>query len=363
VNVVSSLNNLLKCTYPNFEIIFVDDGSKDDTYKVVKEAFDNEPKIKIFTKINGGKASALHFGIEHCGSDYLVCIDADTKLLPDAVSMLMQNFNNENVGAVAGVVKVGNEINILTKWQSIEYTSSQNFDRKGFGYLNAITVIPGAIGAFSRKSLNDAGGFATDTLAEDCDLTIRILRAGDIVAIESRAIALTEAPETVKQFMRQRFRWSFGVMQTFWKNKDALFNNKYKSLAWVALPDMLLFKYIIPFFSPIADFLMLFTIIIGIIDPTDQSNIQSLQKMGNYYLIFLIVDALIALIAFAFEKEKPWKLIWLIPQRLIYRWLMLIVLFRSFRRALKGELQHWGVLKRTGNVKEIHSVAMQAKPY
>lgn len=358
VNAVSSLNNLLKCTYPNFEIIFVDDGSKDDTYKIVKDAFDNEPLIKIYTKPNEGKASALNFGIEHCNSDYVVCIDADTKLLPNAVKMLMKNFSNEKVGAAAGVVKVGNEINILTKWQSIEYISSQNFDRKGFAYLNAITVIPGAIGAFSVKALNNAGGFATDTLAEDCDLTIRILRAGYIVVNEPKAIALTEAPETVKQFMKQRFRWSFGVMQTFWKNKDALFNNQYKSLGWVALPDMLIFKYIIPLFSPIADLIMLFTIIMAIIDPTNLSNMDNLKKMCDYYLVFLLVDTFIAAIAFAFEKEKPWKLIWIIPQRLIYRWLMLIILFKSFRRAVKGELQHWGVLKRTGNVKDIHTIPM-----
>ena len=187
----------------------------------------------------------------------MICIDADTKLLPDAVRMLMRNFADSRVGAVAGVVKVGNEINLLTRWQSIEYISSQNFDRKGFSYLNAITVVPGAIGAFKKEALEKAGGFTVDTLAEDCDITIRILRAGYIVANEPKAISYTEAPETLKQFMKQRFRWSFGVMQTFWKQKDALFNNKYKALGWVALPDILLFKYIVPLFTPIADFLML----------------------------------------------------------------------------------------------------------
>lgn len=342
VNAVSSLENLLQCDYPNFEIIFVNDGSTDNTYQKVKNAFPNHPKLKLLNKPNGGKASALNFGIENTTSKYVICVDADTKLLPNAVTQLMQHFNNEHVGAVAGIVKVGNENNLLTKWQSIEYISSQNFDRKGFAYINAITVVPGAIGAFSKKALKDAGGFTTDTLAEDCDLTIRILRAGYIVANEPKAISYTEAPESLKQFSKQRFRWSFGVLQTFWKHKDALFNNKYKALAWVALPDILLFKYIVPFFTPIADFIML----IGLL--TDNR-----EKIGGYYLIFLLVDALIAGLAFAFDKEKPYKLIWLIPQRLIYRWLMLIVLFRSFKRAIKGELQNWGVLKRTGKMKNI----------
>ena len=141
--------------------------------------------------------------------------------------------------------------------------------------------------------------------------------------------------------MKQRFRWSFGVMQVFWKHKELLFNTRRKALGLIALPDILLFKYIIPIFTPIADLLMLIGLYTG-----------NAEKIGAYYLVFILVDAATASIAFAFAQEKPWKLVWLIPQRLIYRWLMLVVLFRSFRRAIKGELQHWGVLKRTGNVKD-----------
>jgi cellulose synthase/poly-beta-1,6-N-acetylglucosamine synthase-like glycosyltransferase/spore germination protein YaaH/peptidoglycan/xylan/chitin deacetylase (PgdA/CDA1 family) len=344
VNAVNSLNNLLKCDYPNFEIIFVNDGSKDSTYEKVFAAFEHHPKVKVFDKPNGGKASALNHGIAQSHADFVVCIDADTKLKPDAVSMMMRHFIDEKVGAVAGVVKVGNEVNLLTRWQSIEYITSQNFDRKAFAYINAITVVPGAIGAFRKDALDKAGMFTSDTLAEDCDLTVRILRCGYIVANESNAVAYTEAPETTRQFMKQRFRWSFGVMQTFWKNRDVLFNTKYKALGWFAFPDILLFKYIIPLFAPLADFLMIIGLFAGE---------ETRDKIGKYYLIFLAVDTFIALIAFAFDKVKPWKVVWIIPQRIIYRWIMLLVLFRAMRRALKGELQHWGVLKRTGNVKEV----------
>jgi cellulose synthase/poly-beta-1,6-N-acetylglucosamine synthase-like glycosyltransferase/spore germination protein YaaH/peptidoglycan/xylan/chitin deacetylase (PgdA/CDA1 family) len=348
VNAVSSLENLLRCDYPNFNIIFVDDGSTDHTYKNVFTAFEFHPKVKVFNKINGGKSSALNFGIDKTDAPFVVCIDADTQLLPDAVSKLMANFRDENVGAVAGMVKVGNEVNWLTKWQSIEYTISQNFDRKGFAYPNAITVVPGAIGAFKKDVIIEVGGFTSDTLAEDCDITIRILRAGYIVANEPNAFAYTEAPEKLSQFFKQRYRWTFGVMQTFWKHKDTLFNLRYKALAWVALPDILLFKYIIPFFSPIGDLLM----ILGLFS-------ESRGKIATYYIVFLIFDAMIAGVAFFFEKERPWKLLWLIPQRLIYRWLMLVVLFRSYKRAIKGELQHWGVLKRTGNVRGVGVVFEQ----
>jgi hypothetical protein len=137
-------------------------------------------------------------------------------------------------------------------------------------------------------------------------------------------------------------RWSFGVMQAFWKHKEWLFNNTKKSLGWVALPDMLLFKYIIPFFTPFADFFMIIGLMTGNAD-----------KIGFYFLIYVIVDSLIASISFAFEKQNPAKLIWLVPQRLIYRWLMMYVFFKAIKRAIKGELQVWGVLKRTGNVRDL----------
>jgi cellulose synthase/poly-beta-1,6-N-acetylglucosamine synthase-like glycosyltransferase/spore germination protein YaaH/peptidoglycan/xylan/chitin deacetylase (PgdA/CDA1 family) len=348
VNAVSSLENLLRADYPNFEIIFVDDGSKDETYEKVKTAFASNPNVRVLTKPNGGKASALNFGIQQSEAPFVICIDADTKLLKDAVSKLMMHFgevqyhNGKKVGAVAGNVKVGNTVNLLTRWQSVEYISSQNFDRKAFAYLNAITVVPGAIGAFRKSALEEAGGFTTDTLAEDCDLTIRMLRCNYIIANENDAIAMTEAPETVKMFIKQRFRWSFGVMQTFWKNRDMLFSSRNKVLGWIALPNILLFQYVIPSIIPLADLVMLLGIWFG-----------NGPRIATYYLIFLLVDLGVAILAFSFEKEKLTKLIWLIPQRLVWRWLLWYVLFKSFRRAIKGELQNWGVLKRTGNVKEI----------
>ena len=351
VNIVSSINNLLRCDYPNFNIVFIDDGSKDATWEMVTQHFSKEPLVKLFTKPNGGKASALNIGLSKTAAPYVVCIDADTKLAPNAVRLLMKHFlmqptdSKAEIGAVAGIVKVGNEVNVLTRWQSIEYITSQNFDRKGFAYANAISVVPGAIGAFKREAIIEAGGFTTDTLAEDCDLTIRILRAGYIVANEPKAIAYTEAPESLKMFMKQRYRWSFGVMQTFWKHRDLLFTNKPKSVGWIILPDTLIFKYIIPFFSPIADVLM----IIGLFT-------ENAGKIFWYYLLFTVVDITIAAISFLFEKENPLKLVWLIPQRIIYRWIMLLILYQSLKRALKGELQNWGVLKRTGNVKDIATV-------
>ncbi|HXR82734.1 MAG TPA: glycosyltransferase [Hanamia sp.] len=349
VNCIRTINSLLAQTYPKIEIIFVDDGSKDQTFNRVREEFKNNPKVHVYTKINGGKASALNFGIEKSIADFVVCIDADTQLKTDAVMLLMKKFNEENVAAVAGNVKVGNEVNMITRWQSIEYITSQNFDRRAFDLLNCITVIPGAIGAFRKDAILIAGGFTKDTLAEDCDLTMRLLRNGYVVRNCTAAISYTEAPETFKQFLKQRFRWSFGVMQCFWKHRDTIFNSKYKNFGMIAMPNILIFQIILPILAPLADIILVLSLLaasFGIV-------VASIPHIILYYFIFTLVDIAGAALAFAYEKENHLKLIWMLPQRLIYRQLMYYILLKSFSKAIKGELQGWGALKRTGSVKEV----------
>ena len=152
---------------------------------------------------------------------------------------------------------MGNTPTLLTKWQSLEYITAQNFDRRAFALVNAITVVPGAIGAFRKEAIQNAGGFTMDTLAEDCDLTIRLLRTGYRVENCAEAIAVTKAPETLNQFMKQRFRWSYGIMQAFWKNKDALFRRRYGGLGMVALPNILIFQILLPLLAPMADMMLI----------------------------------------------------------------------------------------------------------
>lgn len=342
VNIVRTVDNLKQQDYPALHIYLVDDGSKDHTLGKVMEKFGNDGKVTVLAKKNGGKASALNYGIAACKTDFVVCVDADTQLQADAVSRLMKHFIADEagrVGAVAGNVKVGNQRNMLTYWQAIEYTTSQNFDRMAYSSINAVTVVPGAIGAFRKKALEAVGGFTTDTLAEDCDLTMSINEHGYVIENENYAVAMTEAPETLRQFVRQRIRWSFGVMQTFWKHRSSLFARSKGGFGLWAMPNMLIFQYIIPTFSPLADILMLFGLFTG-----------NAWQIFLYYLLFLLVDASVSIMAYLFEHERLWVLLWIIPQRFFYRWIMYYVLFKSYLKAIKGELQTWGVLKRTGNV-------------
>jgi cellulose synthase/poly-beta-1,6-N-acetylglucosamine synthase-like glycosyltransferase/spore germination protein YaaH/peptidoglycan/xylan/chitin deacetylase (PgdA/CDA1 family) len=340
VNAVASLQRLLALDYPNYDVLFVDDGSKDETLNRVNAALGAEQKLRLLSKPNGGKASALNYGLDRTDASIVLCIDADTQLNKDVLRRMVPHFEDASVAAVAGNVKVGNRINLLTRWQHIEYVTSQNFDRLAFARLNAITVVPGAIGAFRKSALDAAGGFTTDTFAEDCDLTLRLIREGHKVTYDNTALAFTEVPESVSMFLRQRFRWTFGVMQAFWKHRECLFKNSCSSLGWVVLPNILFFQILIPLPTPFAGLYLLMSLAGG----------QSPQLLW-YYFAFLSIDYAVAIMSFSFEGERLRPLVWLLLQRIVYRWLMLSVLFKAIRRAIRGAQQSWGVLKRTGKVR------------
>lgn len=342
LTVTRTIENLLKSDYPMFDIVFVDDGSKDQTFANVKAAFSNRNNVQILTKTNGGKASALNYGISQADGDILVCIDADTLLLPDAISKMVPYFVDEAVGAVAGNVQVGNTVNLLTQWQKMEYTTSQNFERRALDTVNAILVVPGAIGAFRKSALDQIKGFTTDTLAEDCDLTVRLHRAGFKVRSCNEAISLTEAPETLKMFMKQRFRWTFGMMQTFWKHRDLLFSPRHKNIGWIMLPNLLIFGFIIPLLSPIVDLLFL----IGLFS-------SHALFYAMMYVLFFLVDWMVSALAYRYDGQRftLWNASVLFVQRFAYRQIFFFILIKSYLKAMKGELASWGILKRTGNVK------------
>ena len=245
----------LNSIYPNLRVIVIDDGSKDRTLEVARRAFAAEEaagKVLILGKRNSGKAEALNYGIEHIGdAELFVGIDADTIIAPDAISRLVPHFINPKVGAIAGNAKVGNRVNLWTRWQALEYITSQNFERRAFDVLGAVSVVPGAIGAWRVSAVREAGGYHIDTVAEDADLTMALLRRGYRVEYEDMALAYTEAPTNANGLMRQRFRWSFGILQAVYKHRG-VFARK-GALGWVALPNILIFQILLPLVSPLID--------------------------------------------------------------------------------------------------------------
>ncbi len=346
--IVQTVQSVLLSDYANMHVIVVDDGSADSTLELLHANFGNNSYVQIIHQTNKGKAAALNNALSQARTEIVVTIDADTEVEPDAIRNLLRHFSDPKVGAVAGNVKVGNRSSWLTRWQALEYITSQNMEKRAFDLLNCITVVPGALGAWRREAIEAAGGITADTVAEDADLTIAIRRLGWRVTYDEYAIAWTEAPETPGVLIRQRFRWTFGTLQSFWKHSGTLFRPKYGTLGWVALPNIFIFQIVLPLISPIIDLMFLGTLLLWGLAQLHITQIPHLwttadvQRSVLFFLSFLIIDVLTCVIAFALERKEDWTL--LIPvllQRFYYRQLMYIVLFRSVKEAVSGRPVGW----------------------
>jgi cellulose synthase/poly-beta-1,6-N-acetylglucosamine synthase-like glycosyltransferase/peptidoglycan/xylan/chitin deacetylase (PgdA/CDA1 family) len=352
-----TLRSVLASTYPKLRVIVIDDGSKDRTLEIARTRFQNEiasGKVTVLTKPNSGKAEALNFGLQHVTEDFYIGIDADTVIAKEAIGRLIPHFADATVGAVAGNAKVGNRVNIWTRWQALEYITSQNFERRALDLLGAVTVVPGALGAWRTDLVRQAGGYHVNTVAEDADLTMNILRMGLRVIYEDRALAYTEAPVSARGLMRQRFRWSFGILQAVWKHRGALLRRG--SLGWFALPNILIFQILLPLVSPFIDVMFVVSVIWYFLDRHFHpyaANPASFQKLVIYFLSFLVIDFLASTLAFALERRDPrqhedyWLLadIWI--QRFTYRQVFSVVLFKTLKRAIDGRAFSWDKLERT----------------
>ncbi len=335
-------------------VIVIDDGSKDRTSTVVTESFGDEPRVRLLTLTNGGKARALNTALALVESEIVIALDADTQFQPLTIARLSRWFADPQLGAVAGNAKVGNRVNLVTRWQALEYITAQNLERRALARLNAMTVIPGAVGAWRTQTLRDAGGYPADTLAEDQDLTIAIQRAGWKIHYDQFAIALTEAPETFKGLAKQRFRWAFGTLQCLWKHRRVILSGKPRGLARVGLPQAILFQVLLASVSPIIDLALIVSIVetwLRVLAHGWAQTQTDLSRMATYWLVFTAVDMLAAIIAFALDRREKWSLLWLLlPQRIGYRQIMYYVVLKALVQAVRGPLVGWGKLERSGRV-------------
>lgn len=353
--VVETVRSLLAQRYDGLlDVIVIDDGSPDDTYALTRNTFAGDERVRVLTKRNGGKASALDYGMARARGEILVGLDADTVFEPDTITGLVAPLVDPRVGAVAGNAKVGNRINLVTRWQAIEYITSQNLERRAFAALNAITVVPGAVGAWRASAVRDAGGFSDDTLAEDQDLTIALRRRGWRIAFADDAIAWTEAPDTLRSLARQRFRWCFGTLQCAWKHRDTLLRPRYGTLGTVAMLNTWIFQLCLTALSPLADLLFLFSILsVGMIVRAHGATYgrADLQHLLSVYAVFNLVDVGVAMLALLMERGEDRRLGWLVVlQRFAYRQVMYWVVLRSVLAAFRGRLVGWGTLERKATV-------------
>ncbi len=360
------------------EVIVVDDGSKDDTAEKIAQfielktaevsncgpknckqglsGFQNQPsswvaenkklRLDLIRQTNQGKAHALRRGLMACREEIVVFLDADTHFEPQTIPALLAPFSRERTGAVAGHARVGNLRGWITQFQSLEYICGFNLDRRAYDLLNAITVVPGAISAFRRKAIYDAGGISGNTLAEDTDLTLSLHRARWRVAYAPEAFAWTEAPETIFTLVRQRLRWAFGTLQCLWKHRDMLFNIKFGALGWFALPSIWFFQVILVAAGPLVDLLLLISLFVG-----------NGGALIVYFVAFLITDFILAGLACRLDGEPLYSALYILPMRFLYRPLLSYVIWISIIRCLKGAWVEWGKLERKGSVQSPRAVS------
>ena len=358
--IVRTIRSVLNSDYKNLHVIVVDDGSKDRTAEVAREAYGAEiaaGRVMVLRKRNEGKAAALNYGLQYVDEEIYVGIDADTVIATDAISKLIPHFQDPRIGAMAGNAKVGNRINLWTRWQALEYITSQNFERRALDLFHIVTVVPGAIGAWRTAAVKAAGGYPLNTVAEDADLTMHLLEMPLRVDYEDRALAFTEAPGDARGLMRQRFRWSFGTLQAVWKHRAAFVRNK--AMGLFALPNILIFQMLLPLVSPFID--VMFAAGVGnyFIDRyyhPESASMASLEKLVAYFVGFLLIDFVTSSVAFSLERRHPackgdgWLLFHIWLQRFAYRQLFSLVLAKTLLRAIDGKPFNWEKLERTAKM-------------
>jgi len=318
------------------EIIVVDDGSTDDTAAIARGL--GIPDVYVITQPNTGKPGALNRGIAEARSEILVLVDGDTVFEPGTIERLVAPLSDPEIGAVSGNTKVGNRGGFIGGWQHLEYVMGFNLDRRMYDMLGIMPTVPGAIGAFRRQALRQVGWVSHDTLAEDTDLTMALCRTPWRIVYTADAIAWTEAPASLRQLWKQRYRWSYGTMQAMWKHRRAVIEHgRSGRFGRLCLTYLTLFQVLMPLVAPAIDISSLYGLIF-------------LNKLhvAIFWLSFVALQALAGGYALRLDRE-PLRALWVLPfQQVVYRQLMYLVTIQSAMTALLGTRQRWQVIRRSG---------------
>jgi biofilm PGA synthesis N-glycosyltransferase PgaC len=338
----ASLSSLLELRYPYYEIIAVDDGSSDDTYEKMREFEGNHygVRVQVFRKENSGKADTLNYGIRRSRAPIVVCMDSDSRLTPEALRYAIRHFSDPNVGAVAGNVKVINRHNIWTKLQALEYIEGLNIVRKAQAFFRSVNVIPGPIGIFRRAAIEATGGYDSDTFAEDFDMTVKILADGWKVNYEPKAVAFTEAPEELLDVIKQRYRWSRGILQALRKQKHLLTRTSGVITTPLSLWYMIFEGLVWPAMNIFANlFFVWIALLYGMT-----------KLLVLWWLLLTVLDLLIAVHAILMEREDLTLSFYSIFYRFFYILIIDVTKLFATLEELIGLDMSWGKLARKGRI-------------
>ena len=334
--IAKTIESALEIDYPKKEIIIIDDGSTDKTLLIAKNF--QRDNVKVLHKENSGKATALNYGINFAKGEILTILDADTIAGKNSLKEIVKVFeSSSDIGGVAGNVKVRNKTNLLTWCQALEYVSGLQIARRAFDMFGAITIVPGAMGAFKASILKEAGGYDKDTIVEDFDATIKVLKSGQIIRGTTKSLAYTEAPEKLGQFVKQRSRWYRGNLQVVFKHKDAITNPRFGFLQKIALPYMILSMLVLP----ITGFFMLGSLILSIIEGDIFFVLSSMT-------FFIILQYLLVTLAVRIEREDPKLILYSIFFMFGFKQIQDALLIRQLFEQLLRRKAKWASVTRKG---------------
>jgi cellulose synthase/poly-beta-1,6-N-acetylglucosamine synthase-like glycosyltransferase len=334
--ITNTIESTIELDYPNKDIIVIDDGSTDKTLEIAKKF--QSKGVKVLHKTNGGKASALNLALTFTKGEIIAVLDADTLASRNSLKEIIKVFENEKeVAAVAGNIKVRNQENWITKCQALEYVAGIQIARRAFDLFGAITIVPGALGSFRKSVLTETGAYDKETIVEDFDTTVKILKSGMIVRGTTKSIAYTEAPNTLKDFYNQRKRWYRGNLQVITKHRNALTNPRFGFLQKLAFPYMLIAMIILP----ITGFVVLGSAILALIEG---DVLFVLASFGFFISLQYLINAM----AVRIDRDDPRLILYSIffnfgYKQLLDGILLLVAISQLFRR--KAE---WTSARRIG---------------
>ncbi len=340
-SIQASIRSLLELDYPNYEILVIDDGSTDDTYAKARamEGRYSGARVRVLHRSNGGKARALNLGISAASEDLILCMDGDSKLAPASLRRAVRHLNDPTVGAVAGNVKVVNRVNMLTRLQALEYVEGLNIIRHAQAFLRSVVIIPGPFGLFRKRVLLEAGGYDVDTYAEDADLTLEILERGWKIRYEPEAVAFTEAPEGMRDLMKQRYRWTRGLLQAMRKRMGAVLRLRNTGLSLGVI--YLMFEGLIwPAVNVAAQIFLVY--------------VAAAFGYGNLLLLWwaqlTVLDLVAALYCVVVEEESLALVPYAIPYRLFFTICLDVGRVASSIEEMCHVEMGWGKLERRGRL-------------
>jgi len=338
----AALRSVIALRYPRFDVLVVDDGSTDDTLAVASRyaGTTGAVTVRVVHQTNGGKASALNTGISLARTPFVLCMDGDSRLDPDTLRHAMRHFAEPNVAAVAGNVKVANRESLWSKLQALEYVEGLNMARRAQGFLRVVNIVPGPIGVFRRDVLLSIGGYDDDTFAEDADLTLKLLTGGWHVVYEERAIAYTEAPETLHQLVKQRYRWTRGILQALRKRAGWVIAPRHGVAIWLSFLAMLFEAIVWPALNVLGNVLF----------ATAALSAGAASGVLYWWVLLTMLDVAAALHAVGMEGED----LRLVPYAVAYRFFFIITIDVAKLGATIEELANvrmtWGKLERVGHL-------------